>query len=50
MAVREIVGIAMALVVLAGVSMAIVNGGQTAKVLGAAGDAFAGSIKAATLR
>lgn len=46
----EIIGLAASIVVLAGISMAIVNGDKTAKVIGAAGNAFIGSIKAATLQ
>lgn len=44
----EIVGLAGSIVVLAGVSVAIVNGGNTAKVIGAAGKAFTDSIRVAT--
>lgn len=46
----EIFGLAASVVVLATVSVLIVNGGKTAKVIGATGNAFAKSIKAATLR
>jgi hypothetical protein len=46
--VTEIIGLAGAIVVLAGISVAIINGGQTAKVVKSFGDAFSGSIKAAT--
>ncbi len=45
---NEIIGLAMAIVSLAALSVAIINGGNTAKVIGALGDAFTGSIKAAT--
>lgn len=48
--VSEIIGVAAAMVVLAGFSVAIINGGQTAKVIGSMGNAFTGSIKAATLQ
>lgn len=48
--VAELFGLLGSIVVLAGVSIAVVNGGNTAKVIGAAGSAFTGAIKAATLR
>lgn len=48
--VTEIIGIFASIVVLAGVSVAIIYGANTAKVIGAAGNAFSSSIKAATLR
>lgn len=44
----EIIGLAAGIVVLAGISMAILNGDKTAKVIGSAGNAFIGSIQAAT--
>jgi hypothetical protein len=46
----EIIGLGAAIVGLAVVSMLVVNGGNTAKVIGAIGKAFSDSIKAATLR
>jgi hypothetical protein len=46
----EIIGLAASIVVLAGISVAIVNGGNTAKVIGAIGNAFVESIRAATLQ
>lgn len=46
----EITGVALAIVSLAMLSIAIIYGDRTAKVLTAAGNAFSGSIKAATLR
>lgn len=46
----EIIGIAAALVVVAGVSFAIANGGNTARVVGSIGNAFTESIRAATLQ
>jgi hypothetical protein len=49
MAVDKVAGIAFAIVVLAGLSMAILYGDRTAQVIGAAGTAFTKSIKAATL-
>jgi len=50
MEVREIVGIGMGLLVLAGLSMAIVNAGRTAQVAQAFTDGFANDIKAATFQ
>lgn len=47
---RDIIGVATAIVVLAGVSVAIANGGNTAKVIEAFGNSFGGVIKAATLQ
>ncbi|MHB8674590.1 MAG: hypothetical protein ACYDAK_13060 [Candidatus Limnocylindrales bacterium] len=47
--VAEIVGVLTAIVVLAGFSVAIVNGKLTAGILSAAGDTFVKSIQAATL-
>lgn len=48
--VSEIIGVMAAIVVLAGFSVAIVNGDKTAKVVGSMGNAFTGSIRAATLQ
>lgn len=50
MQLREVFGLLTAFVVLAGVSVAIVNGGQTANILTAAGDAFGNMTRAATLQ
>jgi hypothetical protein len=50
MEVREIVGVFVGVLVLAGISVAIVNGGQTAAVIGAGTNGFANLVKAATLR
>jgi hypothetical protein len=44
----EIIGLAASNVVLAGISVAIVNGGNTAKVIGAGGKAFTDSLTVAT--
>ncbi len=41
-------GIGVAIIVLAGLSVAIINGGQTASVIKESGNAFAGLIGAAT--
>lgn len=48
--VSEIIGIFAALVVVAGLSFAIANGGNTAKIIGAGGNAFTEGIRAATLQ
>ena len=46
----ELIGLGAAVVTLAALSMAIFYGDRTAKVIGAGGSAFAGVIRAATLR
>lgn len=46
--VSEVIALMASIVVLAGVSVAIINGGKTAQVLGAGGGVFVNSIKAAT--
>ncbi len=46
----EIIGLGAAIVALAGLSVAIIYGDKTAKVIGAAGSAFSGAIRAATLQ
>ena len=46
----EIIGIFASIVVLAGLAVIIVNGKETAGVIGAVGNAFTGSIRAATLQ
>jgi succinate dehydrogenase hydrophobic anchor subunit len=48
MEIREISGVVIAFLVLAGVGMAIINGGKTATVAQAFSDGFANDIKAAT--
>ena len=50
MEIREVFGIGFGLIVLAGVSMAIINGGKTAQVAQAFSDGFATDIKAATMQ
>lgn len=50
MAARDVFGLLGAVLVLAGLSVAIVNGSGTAQVLGAAGNSFSTVIRAATLR
>jgi hypothetical protein len=45
---NEVIGLALAIVSLAALSVAIINGDKTAKVLAAGGDVFVKSIKAAT--
>lgn len=49
MDVREIIGLLTGIIVLAGLSVAIVNGGNTAAVLSSAAGGFATVIGAATL-
>lgn len=44
----EIFGLAGSIVVLAMISVAIYNGDKTASIIKASGDAFSGSMKAAT--
>ena len=46
--VSEIIGVMASIVVLAGVSVAIINGDKTAKIFASFGDAFSKSITAAT--
>lgn len=46
--VSEVIGIFAAIVVLAGVTVVIVNGGKTAQVIGAGGGAFYKSLAVAT--
>lgn len=48
MAVREIVGLATAVVVLAGVAYAIFNGTQTASILSASSEGFSNIVRSAT--
>lgn len=48
--VQEVTGIFASIIVLAAISVAIIYGGNTAKVLTAAGGAFSGAIGAATLQ
>lgn len=50
MAVREVAGVFVAVVFLAGLSVAVINGGQTAQILGAGLNGFANLTRAATLR
>jgi hypothetical protein len=50
MDIREIVGFLTGFLILAGLTVAIVNGGNTANIFTAAGNAFATDIKAATLQ
>lgn len=47
---REVVGVATAIIILAGIAFAIANGKETASVIEAAGSSFGGLIKAATLQ
>ncbi|MHB8502638.1 MAG: hypothetical protein ACYDHE_17080 [Candidatus Acidiferrales bacterium] len=48
MVVKDVIGVVMGIIVLAGLSVAILNGGQTASVIAASGTAFTGLIGAAT--
>lgn len=48
MVVKDAFGLLTGIVILAGLAFAIANGGETAKVMQAAGDSFAGLIRAAT--
>ena len=50
MVVREVFSLAVAFVILAGISYAIFRGDETVRIIGAAGDAFANSIRAALPR
>jgi hypothetical protein len=50
MKVDQIIGLGLALITLATISVMIIYGDRTARVLGAMGNAFATSIRAATLR
>jgi hypothetical protein len=47
---HELFGLGLAIVALAGLSVAIIYGKQTAAVIKAGGDAFSASIRAATLQ
>lgn len=46
---RDVIGVATLVVVVAGISAAIVRGSQTAQVIGALGDSFSKVVKSATL-
>lgn len=48
--IRDVIGVLSLVVIVAGVSAAIVRGDQTAKVIGKSGEAFASIVKAATLQ
>ncbi len=50
MAVRELFSLAAAIVILAGVAVAITRGDQTARVLDATANGFANVIRAATMQ
>ena len=50
MVVRDVIGVAVAIVVLAGVAVALQPGSQTAAVVDAAAKGFSNIIRAATLR
>lgn len=48
MVVKDAFGLMTGIVVLAGIAFAIANGKETARIMSAAGDSFAGLIRAAT--
>lgn len=50
MEVREVIGLGASIVFLAGLSVAIIYGGNTAKILSAGTNGFAAMIKSATLQ
>lgn len=50
MVVKEGIGLLTGVLVLAGLAFAIANGEDTARIMKAAGDSFAGLVKAATGR
>lgn len=47
---RDFLGIGVAVLVLAGLTVAIVNGSNTANIIGQVGQSFSSVIKAATLQ
>lgn len=50
MLVRDIIGVAVGVLILAGFTVAITNGEDTAKVIGKVGESFSNVVKAATLQ
>jgi uncharacterized iron-regulated membrane protein len=50
MQLREVFGVMTGVLILAGISVAIVNGGQTANIFTAAADGFANVVRSATLQ
>lgn len=50
MKLNELASIAIGFIVLAGLTVTVVNGGNSAKVIGAGANGFANIIKASTLR
>lgn len=46
--ISELIGLAGTIVVLAGLTVVVVNGGNTAKIITATGNSFANTIRAAT--
>ncbi|MDE3097001.1 MAG: hypothetical protein KGK07_13515 [Chloroflexota bacterium] len=50
MVIKDVFSIATAIIVLAGLSMAILHGGETARVIEAGTNGFASLIKAATVQ
>lgn len=47
---RDIIGVATAIIVLAGITVAIKNGTDTANIIGKVGDSFSSVVRAATLQ
>jgi hypothetical protein len=47
---KDVVGVLVAIVVLAGIAVAVASGSNTANVMSSAADGFSNVIKAATLR
>lgn len=47
---KDVVGVLVAIIVLAGISVAVASGSNTASVLGSAANGFASVIRAATLK
>ncbi len=47
---RDLIGVATAIVVVAGISAAIVRGRETATIIGQIGDSFAAVVRTATLQ
>lgn len=50
MVVKDVAGIAVAIIVLAGISVALTQGTNTAAIIGKIGESFSSVVKAATLQ
>ena len=48
--VRDVIGIATLIVIVAGISAAIVRGSQTSQIIGAIGSSFNAAVRSATLQ